>query len=751
MANTVSSYTIGTPAGPGTLNITLEVNGGLVDGSGVAYTYAPHSFSVEAFVTNSPVSAENVGNYDATFHKIYYVHDHGDPGTLFTVPSLPPGATRHKNRNESIGKFAQHMYRTPGTYTWTVHAYDIYGNWGSASFEVVVKDPDNGTDGYEVLGNTIIVADDGNFTGAPPSLEVNRVTTWVAAISRINAIHLSGNKNKIRVLLKRGGGYTVFSNWRQDWSTPSHIWGDWGAPTDPRPVIMCDESYSNDQVLSAGQTAPPRQFKMFNLEFDWNWDSTVERFIPFNTPTLFISGQHWIDWQLDNCTMSGTGVMGNPGNSNYAGARAVVSEVAMTDFKDFMQIASANYDYYASGVSIVQNVNALNGAENRGVTSESLYARNAHHGFRGSYPRFSVCNSELFGKHGWTIQNIFLDQPMFRLNSAGISVTSNNRYIVARNFCETSITGESANGETQATLNGLLTQNYVIGRPTDEYLWRWQAPGWTARDNIFVMPAVPKLTTPLDGFIFFNKANTDATGNDGSNLFYSNTFVSLASNGDGGNGVGIGFDFIRNPAGHEKQFEWDNVFYAPNHPTPVTDAAPLDLTSIGKDARYPGVARGWERSPASTMPLTVANGESFVVPYWNDWYGNPLTEASFAGAWIRNAITVNNVIYDQPEGAASFVFGPTGITITNLSGVTWTTGQSYRVYTDRGTTPMAMDTFYATPPGSTAVYTALSGSSGYQAGSANVSFYDYFGNVRRGTLHPDSPAGTPSKGATEPT
>jgi hypothetical protein len=92
------------------------------------------------------------------FHQYEYIWDFDDPG------SGAWGATG-KSKNAAKGAIAAHVFETPGTYRTWLTVRDGGETVGTASFKIVVEDPDR----YYSGSKTICVADTANsdFTGAP--------------------------------------------------------------------------------------------------------------------------------------------------------------------------------------------------------------------------------------------------------------------------------------------------------------------------------------------------------------------------------------------------------------------------------------------------------------------------------------------------------------------------------------------------------------------------------------------------------
>ncbi len=157
-----------------------------------------------------PEAPENSIAYDPAFHEIEYEWDFGDAGDTFGVPQNM--LAQHRDANSAVGQQAAHVYRAPGIYTVKCTARLITDpsimQVEEAEFTTQVEVGDMETLWTE--DNTVVVAHDGDFNGAPPSNF--QLTEWTSDSNTAHWIGLLWNGNipssgPVRVLFKRGGNY----------------------------------------------------------------------------------------------------------------------------------------------------------------------------------------------------------------------------------------------------------------------------------------------------------------------------------------------------------------------------------------------------------------------------------------------------------------------------------------------------------------------------------------------------------------
>ena len=176
----------------------------------------------------------------------------------------------------------------------------------------------------------------------------------------------------------------------------------------------------------------------------------------------------------------------------------------------------------------------------------------------------------------------------------------------------------------------------------------------------------------------------------------------------------------------------------------MTTFAPVDLvdTIPNVTPRYKGVLYKPFADTTSTFGSDVVNGASFPIAYpaGTDqayWLALPGTD-------IEHRITVGISGYYASRSQMSVSFDASVITITNNSGATWATGQTYYVALDRSSEIGAIPSTYASPA-TLPLLRLDTGSSGINPGSGLFP-QDDFEVPGSSTL---SRGGTPNAGAVQ--
>ena len=205
---------------------------------------------------------ENAATYRPEFHEIEYVWDFGEPGDRFTAPQNVPEA--YRDANTAIGQIAAHVFRTGGRKRVTCTARRVVDpdtmeiEQATAEVEIEVGDPQTLWTEF----NTVVVALDGDFTGAPPGARATSVANsdaepwwsipqhWLTQVNRL----IGEGERSIRVLFKRGAFYptALFKpNRRAPHIAQFVLFGAWGdaravPPTFPR-IGIAQAGWSNGQ------------------------------------------------------------------------------------------------------------------------------------------------------------------------------------------------------------------------------------------------------------------------------------------------------------------------------------------------------------------------------------------------------------------------------------------------------------------------------------------------------------------------
>ncbi|MEM1428625.1 MAG: hypothetical protein AAGG09_04130 [Pseudomonadota bacterium] len=205
---------------------------------------------------------DNAQTYRPEFHEIEYEWAFGDAGARFTAPQNVPDA--YRDANSAIGQITAHVFRTGGRKRVTCTARRVVDpetleiEEARAKIEIEIGDPDTlWTD-----ANTVVVALDGDFTGAPPGARATTVAHsdaepwwstprhWLTQVNRL----IGAGERSIRVLFKHGEFYptALFKpNRRAPHIAQFVLFGAWGdprqfPPTFPR-IGLEQAGWSNSQ------------------------------------------------------------------------------------------------------------------------------------------------------------------------------------------------------------------------------------------------------------------------------------------------------------------------------------------------------------------------------------------------------------------------------------------------------------------------------------------------------------------------
>lgn len=707
---------------------------------------APMGVFFEA-VHHSPVATTRQGGvafapaYRPAFHEISYVWSLPDEGPVQTPEHL---VDAHRRTDRAMGPFIARVFNTPGQHRIVLEAFAPDGRRGRAEAFVDVLDPDRafGPDG------TIVVAADGDFAGAPPHHTRNAVRDIATAVVRYDALAA----DRVQIVFKRGqtfqlptGGGVRFRAQRAH----CHL-GAWGQGV--RPVIDMSRSDANFCVLHPDWDG--HALVLRDLHFRGGWDPTTELWQSVPQGAI-VATRGDAALLLHNCQEEGCSMTVNSRPPKQPGrfrAMTFFNEYEKTDFKDFLLLGPRDdVDVAITGCRVVQNPLALNGGENRAVTSYGRYGRNSHNFIRCSARRLYVASNDIFIRHGWALNKIF-DNPAFRLNRNDVPDMG---VVIARNHIEGMMVRASKRGAVP--MNLLIEQNYIVSNPSAARAVVFQGGAASLRNNIILEHDTPKFRGTGTGFQCFVKLAWDGknkTTRDMPFFVYNNSFILLRNDQNTPHGPGT---VINEDDGFTSVVEVNNLLWAPALSADPTGDGPLDTTSLAWDARYLGARLGWARLRDVPLPRQMFPGDSVLIPYWKDFFGTQLGQSDFKGEAGRHVIVLplkgkkNKQAFEGLTGDAGFQFLPEGVQVTNLSAKRWPEGAEFTLHCDRGRTPTAMQTKFGHPPGTLSLYQPLPGSGAWQSAAADlVASYDFLGRLRPGTTHPDASGGQPSRGAVEP-
>jgi hypothetical protein len=718
--------------GPGEPTISININ------DNVGPLVAPCSVKMRLTFSGAALTKPtDRAVYDPTFRGLHYCTSWGDPGQ-FRNDRVMHGT--HRDRNISYAPDPVHTYTAPGTYVANVYIFDDQGNWGVAQRTYVIAAPDD----YFTLAQTIVLAPDADYTGAPSVAAENRFSSGAGLEARINTLLGTGN-GRCRVLFK--GGQTF------DWNgmtqtTGTLYFGTWGAG---RGAWRPPQGQNNQQRSSSGG------FVMTNLRFiddyspvsetgepqRWLWMETMRRpsvitvnNCDYDNGTLFfypitlLGSSGFLDVIFNDCTISGT--------------------------QTFIALTQIPYDYSLNilGCRIAQPPGTANGWMEEWQTGQR-FSRNSGWALRGSGD-LVIEGSAFYSKGDWCFGSSLrgagnrVDGPSIRWGASDATI----RVYLGRTIFEGPVVNEGNYGSA-VPHNWLADKCTFVMHPCALNLSETNKGGAWWQNCIMIFPdhiragvSTGTPTRALGGSAWAGASNIAAPIG-----AVHNTVLDLRQP-ERQPGTMNFSDF----SGFSNITLAQNVIYAPFRSTPTIPSGGMTHDAVDIDALYDGIRLGWELG-IGTLPSAVANNAFIDLPYPDDWYGVPTTQASFTGTLGRHIVQIagGNRLQPTPgsggEGngvqhdAVTVQLNAGTVRVTNRSGGTWSSGAEYRLHLDRGTTLMALDTTHAQPAGSL----ALPRPTGVTAVSGSVRAFDDFAcRLRPGTGRANAPAGTACQGALEP-
>ncbi len=208
-----------------------------------AARYAPEAVWFEAIPEGfdlEPKPADAFA-YRPEFHQIEYVWDFGEAGARFAAPQNLPDA--YRDANSATGQITAHVFQTGGQKRVrciarrVVDAETMEIEEAVAEVTLDIGDPDTLWTEF----NTVVVAQDGDFAGAPPGARATTVAHsdaepwwstprhWLTQVNRL----IGEGERSIRVLFKRGEAYPTYlfkPNTRAPHIVSFMLFGAWGDP-----------------------------------------------------------------------------------------------------------------------------------------------------------------------------------------------------------------------------------------------------------------------------------------------------------------------------------------------------------------------------------------------------------------------------------------------------------------------------------------------------------------------------------------
>lgn len=596
-SNVATSAAFTTDAlGSGTGSVTISVE------SRMSTQVAPEAIAFRAGVTGATVSEPGSRNdYDPTAHSLVYVWDFGDPTGAQSdkVVNLP---TTWNNMNKGEGKYPIHVYDQPGTYTVTCTVYELSGILvGSNTFSVTVLDPDTVFAGPR----TIVVAADSDFTGAPAgsTQETNIADALQAMVDQAATC---------RILLKRGESYTIPGTQIAIFGFHPNVYFEaWG--TGARPILQGTASTTPGFIQTYSSFAG-KDLVFRGIKWQGTWDSENE-VGNSNGSALALDRANCV---VTDCEMDGVN-SGMAGGAQTGDGRIwALHNSVVTNFVNFAINTGANGGIYTGviGNALFHSLQA-----NEGLSGSSGGPGNRHAAIRlPCGPTQYISGNDLFSRSGWA----GVAQPPLRPVST-VRAEEVTYCHIARNAMEggdlmIQATHNSGSVTTIGPVNLVVEDNLGVGTFHTRGFMATQYTGVTTRNNLFVLPNVPRYAWPptTDGFFYIKDWGglTILHPND-PHVHYNNTVIIQL---DDTNRDGRPFNFATTDAGSRwTAFDQrNNVLQAPNALSQQSENALLtidELATVGGTWTSRMLGRKYGSAAVNQNPPTqLTMNSAFATP-----------------------------------------------------------------------------------------------------------------------------------------
>lgn len=676
--------------------------------------------SSATFDTQGPGAGEY---YDARLHDLIFLWDLGDSVSTYDKPVNMPTAWR--DRSSAKGPAVGHVYSVPrpasggaGTgYTVSVLVIEpSTGKTATAETEIFVEDPDT----IYADADTIYInpVGDSDFSevpaGVPAANKINR-DTFTDQDSVFTATAFSTNPKRWR--FKRGGTFAVQLQ-LQGSATPGVLFDGYGS--DPaRPVINWDGNIYGDVAkncpfnLSAygiNQTGP-QDIRWAGLDLQGPYDPTIQRsdYDPFNTaqPPIYSSGAsvHGVvsdcivnGWQFSSITMT---PLATSDESNWH-----IDDCQITSFGGqypLFGLVSSNDDSWCSitGCRITQPSGAVGSAPDNSGGSRAiarLSPRKMHMRCIDSYSTDQYAHHFQLFKDP-TAQGGIINVHSLVMEGAGGGINIHGNH--TQGFA----------ASNSIVINSIIDGVFYLGSHSSTDTIYTAASGLTARNCHCLMPSINRGFTNMKAMVTVNQYGTFAAEvAEAPVRCYNSTFIYLRT--DAQNVFGVVPDPLVVVSNVETDsfdtiLDQNNILHKPNAgptATQVTTYAPFTTTDLFT-LRDEGYRNTDPYLSQMRWPLGIDtdwnDGETRNFSYTGDVYAFAsvsVDQSNFSGSNGKEQVIAGSAsnagsYHTAAEGAISVTYGASQISVTNNSGVNWTSGTVVKVQLDMGSTaPIATGT-----------------------------------------------------------
>lgn len=602
---------------------------------------------------NAPLVGPGSAVYDITQHRITYVWtvDNEDYAPLIT-PNIP---TAQRNLNLFYGKNIATAWHTPGVKNISCFAFDDQGNWGTASFQITVGDPDT----FYTNSETFYLSDIGEF----PAGATNTYTD-IAAFRAGVVAYMNGNaaRNKFRMRIRRGGEYTsadVFDFQVFGRNGNSYQADTYGPAELARPIINVRGA------LIRGPANLGRRICISGIDFKGEWDSATETGRLRTPVELDQASQPFL---ISRCRFSGMNQLSIRTLRTHQ-ILIMLYDCEVTDWSNYglTNFNSQDSKYVLVNCDIHCHEDALSGVPQGTGSQEPTQLGNRHGCFRyfSHESIFSQCS--FFNRVGWsnasdlsgTTRPPSAANPVIRQQGADSSSRRHYYYHDRCSFEGSSNVLVTFNGQAwnTAVRNTVFDKClFKLGHSGDGFVMQTQHTGTTIRNSYYFLP-VSSLPARVVENIQVTPSGTPTSAT-GPFEFYNNTILSEAPVNMHPNSST--YAPVRITSEFPSLLE-NNVFRVV-HANLGADVLPLGTTPLeGFVARDKGAR--WNFPPVNhTLTAPLPQGEWVEIPWptWGTAVNNgqaPATPAALRTAVLTNSTQKHQVSFAHDFGTPLFRIG----------------------------------------------------------------------------------------------
>lgn len=685
---------------------------------------------LSGFNVSEPAGTDDV--FDPTARDVTYIWDFDDAGYQFAhTPNLP---TAWRDPSVAYGKQVAHVFHTHGTFTVSCFAFDSAGNWGTATTEITIADPDV----FFAGDKTIFVSAAGVFTEKPTGAQES--TSTADAVAKRASLNAAGTPHA-RIMYRRGETFTSggLPELHHGSGARTYICGG-GDALQPRPIFDGTGGFG-----VVGRPNNMQQITICDLDMRRGWQADKEI-------GPIANGTEWI---TQSCPLLFHRMRFEGQSTNGIGGIGVSTNIILHD------VERTNWEFYGFfhqpnsvpnrlafiGCDIYQHLDALSGnyMEMGNSTNTIGNKQGCYRGEAGQL-YFGCCSWLSIG--GWSNRNpsTGIDTPptaqqaIWRLSN---SADGERKYwVIDRNVLE-------GVGFPEGGHNVLLDKLLVVPTSGDfeNYSLTASAPGITIRNAYIArLAAIPQQTAALGEISL-----TSTEAGSGGRQVYNVTVINNALTDQ----VNASYSAFSVASGTVE----NNVVRFPARSIggalePLGTSALAGFASRWKGVRWnfpaiggPSFADGIKTVGDFSGGSDVPDGGTITVPYpdytgYNAGAGFQTNQAlcqanstQFHQVTLRGTSTRYSPSAAGGNGAIEVSFGASDITITNTSGATWAAATQIWIMLDLSDYHMAAKTGTSTFGQTVPVPLPATGSDAILGSRTGLFAHgDFFGTVREDEL-----------------